>query len=193
MKEIIEQLELPYIESRVSEFDYSIINIRDDKLVFFVEILDITQLHHFISLLPEAKETLLTIVRNQRPNAFTSVTLPAFLWDLYVVALHDINKSERFDETDITMLERDKFVARKIIVEYPSQEEAVIKINQQLCPEKELDILLAEYQENQTWKESLITQVYESIEPDQEFTVQRNVEQIIGYLNKIDSVRNAIE
>ncbi|AOZ92272.1 ABC-three component system middle component 1 [Paenibacillus crassostreae] len=193
MKEIIEQLELPYIESRVSEFDYSIINIRDDKLVFFVEILDITQLHHFISLLPEAKETLLTIVRNQRPNAFTSVTLPAFLWDLYVVALHDINKSERFDETDITMLERDKFVARKIIVEYTSQEEAVIKINQQLCPEKELDILLAEYQENQTWKESLITQVYESIEPDQEFTVQRNVEQIIGYLNKIDSVRNAIE
>ncbi|MFB4330209.1 ABC-three component system middle component 1 [Paenibacillus sp. CR_12] len=193
MKEIIEQLNFPYLESRVSEFHYSVLNIRDDKLVFFVEILDIPKLHHFISLLPEAKEILLTIVRNQRPNAFTNVTLPAFLWDLYVVALHDINNSERFDETDITMLERDKFVARKIIVEYTSQEEAVIKINQQLCPEKELDILLAEYQENQTWQESLISQVYESIEPDQEFKVQRNVEQIIGYLNKIDSVRNAIE
>jgi len=193
MKEIIEQLELPYIESRVSEFDYSIINIRDDKLVFFVEILDITQLHHFISLLPEAKETLLTIVRNQRPNAFTSVTLPAFLWDLYVVALHDINISERFHDTDITMLERDRFVARKIIVEFSSQEEAVNKINQQLRPEKELDTLLAEYQQNQTWQGSLVTQVYEAIEPDQEFTDQRNVEQIIGYLDKIEIVRNANE
>lgn len=193
MKEIIEQLNFPYLESMVSEFHCSILNIRDDKLVFFVEILDIPQLHQFISLLPEAKETLLTIVRNQRPNAFTNVTLPAFLWDLYVVALHNINNSESFNETDITMLERDKFVARKIIVEYSSQEEAVIKINQQLFPEKELDNLLAEYQENQTWQESLINQVYDAIEPDPEFTDKRNVEQIIGYLNKIDSVRNAIE
>ncbi|MCI3922676.1 hypothetical protein MO973_20805 [Paenibacillus sp. TRM 82003] len=193
MKEIIEQLNFPYLESRVGEFQYSIINIRDDKLVFFVEILEVPQLHQFISLLPEAKETLLTIVRNQRPNAFTNVTLPAYLWDLYVVALHDINNGERFHEIDITMLERDRFVARKIIVEYSSQEEALNKITQQLCPEKELDILLAEYQENQTWQESLITQVYEATELEQEFTDQRNVNNIIGYLNKIDSVRNAIE
>lgn len=193
MREIIEQLNLPYLETKVSEFDYSIINIGDDKLVFFVEIMDILQLHQFISLLPEAKEILLTIVRNQRPNAFTNVKLPAFLWDLYVVALHDINKSERFHDIDITMIERDRFVARKIIVEFSSQEEAVSKINHQLRPEKELDILLAEYQQNQTWQDSLITEIYEAIQPDQEFAMQRNIEQIIGYLDKIDGVKNSIE
>ncbi|MBW7476681.1 hypothetical protein K0T92_18340 [Paenibacillus oenotherae] len=193
MKEIIEKLDLPFVESKVSECDFSIINIRDDKLVFIVEILEINQLHDFVSLLPEAKEKLLTVVRNQSRNAFTNVSLPAFLWDLYVVALHDINKSEPFDETEITMIERDRFVARKIIVEFSSQEEAIKLINQQLRPEKDLDILLAEYEQDKTWQDSLITQVYETVEPDQEFIVQRSVNQIIGYLDKIESVKNANE
>lgn len=189
MKEIIERVGFDFTESEIGTFNYFFMNIRDDKLVFFIEVTDIDQVKSFVTLLPEQKQRMLGLVKNKNLNGFTNVTLPAFLWDLYIVAMHDLRKSQPFDDVEVSKLERDRFLARKVIVEYEDDEDALQSIRHQLLPEVELDLLLTENNQEPDATQQMVNAILERLGPSEQiFGGKLDLASIEAYLKRIVAV-----
>lgn len=186
MKDILRKVGYEFTEHEIGPFHCYFMNIRDDKLVFFVEVEDIEQVEAFVTILPELKQDILGLVKNRKLSEFSNVTLPAFLWDLYVVAMHDVRESTPFDEIEVSRWERDRFLARKVIVEYESDDIALQSIVHQLLPELDLDLLLSENNQEPDAVQQMIGEIIERIElPNQEPGINHNYQSIESYLRKM--------
>ncbi|MDO3679731.1 ABC-three component system middle component 1 [Paenibacillus ehimensis] len=144
MIELLSSLGLQAVEMDHYEYTFYVTCIRDDKIVFFLPTDEISQVLDFVSIIPDVRERFFDLVHNKE-ILHTHITLPAFLWDLYVVAVHDNQQRPAFDEMAVNQLERDRFVARKIVIEYKSEDDLQHQIVHHLLPERELDAVLTEH------------------------------------------------
>lgn len=143
MKWVLEKLELPAFEMTFFEYDFYFTSVRDDKIVFLFFCDNIERVWEFTNAILDMREEVFKIVRN-KSEVKTRIPIPAFLWDLYVVAVHDLTSSPPFDKLKIDQIERDRFIARKIIIEYNDESELLEKFTWCIRPEIELDRLLME-------------------------------------------------
>lgn len=164
MNKIIEKLE---IKDSIIEFKHPKVEstfkcliVNKEKIVFLTEVEKINDIKEYTLILPTLKDEILKRLCNTNENKYVTregnlesndevVTIPAFLWDLYVVAFYNVGNRELFDVSSIEEIKRDSFIARKIFIEYD---------------EKNLDSLKKEF-ENTIYPHSLIRDSLNEIKP----------------------------
>jgi hypothetical protein len=191
MKHLLSELGFRYVTGEIGPFTYFFVNIRDDKLVFILEINSLDQIREFVSLLHELRHKIFQSVKNQEPNGFTRVTLPGFLWDLYVIGMHDVSENPLFNQHDVTQLERDRFLARKIIIEFTDDNDAKQQLINQLLPEVVLDQILDQQETNIDELQQMSQKILQEVILDDDVRGQNpGIKEIISYLDKIINQEN---
>lgn len=59
-------------------------------------------------------------------NIYSKVNLMAILWDLYIIGIHLLDNDKKYLQEEISKVEKDKFAARKIIIE-DSDEDRIVQ------------------------------------------------------------------
>lgn len=143
MKKLLDQEYYTYKDEE-GELNYFIAN--KDKIVFLLPIHDLEEIKEIVLKISEIKrEIIKNINLNQSKllvdkegelvNIKKNITIPAFLWDLYVVGIHDISIEPKFDLYEMEKVKRDNFIARKIIIEYKNLDELSNKLKEEIFPE----------------------------------------------------------
>lgn len=185
MKTILEKLDLPIFEMSLFGFEFVITSVRDDKIVFLLSCNNLERVWEFTNTIPDMKDEILKVVRNTEAVQ-SRITIPAFLWDLYVVVLHDLTDSPPFDELEINRIERDRFIARKIIIEYKDETDLLQKFIWNIRPEIELDRILTESgPELDELKNA--QQILENVEGIETLKEEAQYKNIINYLIDIQN------
>ncbi|WP_135557114.1 ABC-three component system middle component 1 [Paenibacillus cymbidii] len=132
-------------------------NFNNDKVLIIQEIVDVEELKDTVYKLPQLREKLSSKISNEE-NLFVvpELHLSKFLWDLYVIGLHLVqNEDDKFDPLIVSKIQRNRFVARKIIIEYQTTEDLIHKFNQLVLPERALNQVLENYKSEQVSYEPL--------------------------------------
>lgn len=151
--------------------DAFVCNLNQDKILIIKQVTTLQEVEELVYTLPQLKEKLRESINNaQNLEEVEDLNLSKFLWDMYVIGLHQVTQeNNKFNEIDVAKLQRNRFVARKIIIEYKTEEELKKQFNQLVLPERTLNYLLkayvnqeAEYQPKEI--EELLKQIDEIIE-----------------------------
>jgi hypothetical protein len=123
-------------------------NLNKDKILILKKIEALDEIDDLVYMMPSFKESLRTRINNEKNTAFVteSINLSKFLWDLYIIGLHEYSTDEeKFNEYEVAKLQRSRFVARKIIIEYKDDNDLIKQFDQLVLPERALDNVLQVY------------------------------------------------
>ncbi|WP_090738584.1 ABC-three component system middle component 1 [Paenibacillus sp. Mc5Re-14] len=122
-------------------------NLNKDKVLVITKISSLEEVQELVYTLPSLREKLRKKIENiENTIEVADIYLSKFLWDMYVIGLHQIElDEEKFNEIEVAKLQRNRFVARKIIIEYENEEELKKKFDQLVLPERALNELLGTY------------------------------------------------
>ena len=128
--------------------DTLVCNLNQDKILIIKKINKLDEIDELVYTLPQIKGRLQERMANKKniSEVKSSIPLSKFLWDLYIIGLHEYgSEQEKFNEFEVAKLQRNRFIARKIIIEYISQQELISQFNQLVQPERALDEILKSY------------------------------------------------
>ncbi|OXM13300.1 hypothetical protein [Paenibacillus herberti] len=147
MEQLAKLLELNDIHMFEELNDAFVCNLNQDKVLIIKKITTLQEVQDLVYTLPRLKEKLREkIINIQNTEEVEDLNLSKFLWDMYVIGLHHIEQEEeRFNEIDVAKFQRNRFVARKIIIEYINDEELMNQFNQIVLPERTLNKILETY------------------------------------------------
>jgi hypothetical protein len=124
--------------------DCYICNVDGDKIILLLEIDSLDTIKMVTHSIPELKELIYNATDNPHNKEAVDqerIPLAKFLWDLYVIGLHRISLERTpFDQLDISQLERDRYAARKLVIEYENDEELEGHLTRIIYPHRELDL-----------------------------------------------------
>lgn len=133
------------------EFDFTeeitcyIYNFENDKLIIAFNTDKIDNIKTINNLIPKFKTKLQEFIKN--PNNIMAadnknIPLSQFLWDLYLVCFYELGPEtgEKFEQK-ISDYERDRYVARKIIIKYREISEIKKQYEKIVFPNNYLDRL----------------------------------------------------
>lgn len=135
------------IEMDGKEYRFAVIN--NDKVVFFVSVETPEDIMIFNNKLPSLKGNLKLAINeflSKKSKSYEDIRIdiPSFLWDLYIVGLHQISKDEdRFDNLEVNKIRHDHFIARKIIIEYKNEDDLEEELIKNIFPEMKLNKIVA--------------------------------------------------
>ncbi len=120
--------------------------IIDDKIVLVMEFDKLEEINEYMVGIPMMVEYVLKSIyskKNENVKLYNT-SIPAFLWDLYIVAVHKLSTEESLDKQQINELEADKFIAKKIIIVYKEDDELFKEFIKNMYPNVYLDRLIEE-------------------------------------------------
>jgi len=122
-----------------------------DKIVICVEIESIEQLTDIMYALPgkvnEIKQ-LFQELEEKHPK-IGEIKLAQYLWDLYLIGVYKHN-NQPLDSVKVAQIERDRFVARKIVLQYTTEKDLYDKLEAVILPHYMLDIQIQKLGETAT-------------------------------------------
>lgn len=147
MEQFVTLLELTDIYMFEEIKDAVVCNLNKDKVLVIKKVSTLLEIQEIVYMLPKLKEQIRGRIANDANKAeVENLHLSKFLWDMYVIGLHQINnESEKFNEIEVAKLQRNRFVARKMIIEYSTNDELRTQFNQFVLPERTLNLLLDSY------------------------------------------------
>ncbi|PJI06544.1 MULTISPECIES: hypothetical protein [Clostridium] len=78
-----------------------------------------------------------------KKNIFSDINLMAILWELYIVGIHLLDdKNTKYRQEEISKVEKDKFIARKIIIENSDKTKIIQELIDILEPSKKLEEII---------------------------------------------------
>ncbi|MCA0992753.1 ABC-three component system middle component 1 [Guptibacillus hwajinpoensis] len=139
-----------------------ICNLDKDKILIICSINKLKDIDTVINRLPGLRKKLMEQINNKSNRDLVhneKIPMSKFLWDLYVIGIHKVESEDKvFKSASISEYERDRFIARKIIIQYEHLDELKDKFNHLIFPERILNTFTT--MENEDDEESLD---YESI------------------------------
>ncbi|APH22402.1 hypothetical protein FDF15_06035 [Clostridium botulinum] len=116
-----------------------------DKIIFITSINKLEEVDLLTIKLSELKNEIFKSLLNEDQLHYVNesgqvikekkkMTMPAFLWDLYIVGLHNIKDNKSFKINEVERVKRDKFIARKIIIEYKDLKDLKTKFTENVFP-----------------------------------------------------------
>jgi len=153
MERLITILQLSDVYSFEEINEAIVCNLNQDKVLIIKIINSLDEVNELATSLPSLKEKIRERMVNEKnmTGIKEDVRLSKFLWDMYIVGLHEYSCAEdKFNEFDVARFQRDRFVARKIIIEYTSDEDLLNQFNQLVLPERSLDEVLNSFTSQET-------------------------------------------
>lgn len=131
-----------------------ICNLDKDKILIICLVSALDEIRDIVTKLPSIRSKIMLQMNNPKNMEHVEnekIPISKFLWDMYIVALHQYeDEASLFKPADIAKYERDRFVARKIIIQYEHIEELKEKFTRVLFPERVLDrFSIIDNQENE--------------------------------------------
>lgn len=120
----------------------TICNLDNDKILIISPIEKLQDIPVIVNRLPGLRKKIMQKINNLKNVEYVQtekIPMSKFLWDMYVVALHKIDDVAKFNAAEIAEYERDRFVARKIIIQYEHLTELQQKFNELIFPERILN------------------------------------------------------
>ena len=118
-------------------------NLNEDKILIITQIEKLDDINELINRIPSVRNKIIQRINNSKNLEFVEskkIPMSKFLWDLYIIALHKLtNTLERFPAESISRYERDRFIARKIIIQYDHEKELCKEFRRLVFPHRELD------------------------------------------------------
>lgn len=87
-----------------------------------------------------SKEDLILVKKN--------LDLKAFLWDLYIINIRISDKKDFFSNEIISQVQREKLIARRIILQEETIEEVLFKLIDEFSPTDKLNAIVLKYRED---------------------------------------------
>lgn len=120
-----------------------ICNLDKDKILVICSVKALKDIDEVINRLPGLRKQLMEKINNENNKALVQnekIPMSKFLWDMYVIGLHKIESvDEIFKSVNVSEYERDRFIARKIIIQYEHLEELKRKFDHFVFPERILN------------------------------------------------------
>ncbi|MDQ1233392.1 hypothetical protein QE450_000890 [Paenibacillus sp. SORGH_AS306] len=153
--------------------DAIVCNLNQDKIIIIVDIKTLEELMETVYLIPQLRTKIEKEMKNMdNKMQADDIHLSKFLWDIYVVGLHYIKSDEdKFNEVEIAKIHQNRFIARKIIIEYKEEEELKTQFDNLVVPERVLNTLLHNYSsDNEIYNKdevnNLLIQIKDILETD---------------------------
>ncbi|RHW65280.1 hypothetical protein DZC34_10440 [Clostridium botulinum] len=77
-----------------------------------------------------------------------SLDLKAFLWDLYIISIRISDENDFFPNEVISQLQREKLIARRIIIQEETIEEALVKLTEEFSSTDKLNTIVLKYKKD---------------------------------------------
>lgn len=77
-----------------------------------------------------------------------SLDLKAFLWDLYIISIRISDENDFFPNEVISQLQREKLIARRIIIQEETIEEALVKLTEEFSSTDKLNTIFLKYKKD---------------------------------------------
>jgi len=145
LKEILKYLGVnDYVEKNFTEeIKCYIYNFENDKLIVAFNTDKIDSIKTINNLIPKFKSSIQQLIKNPiniKEVDSKNIPLSQFLWDLYLVCFYKIgpNTGEMIEQK-ISDYERDRYVARKIIIKYKENKDIKDRYEKMLFPSNYLD------------------------------------------------------
>ncbi|MEK3885681.1 hypothetical protein [Paenibacillus sp. PL2-23] len=131
-----------------------ICNLNEDKILIIIRIEQLDEINKLVNHIPSVRNKIIHEINNEKNLEYVEgnkIPMAKFLWDLYIIALHNVIKPEsKFPSEVLSRYERDRFIARKIIIQYEHEQELIDEFRRVVFPHKELDrISLLDTYENE--------------------------------------------
>jgi len=143
MDNLLRELGLPNFTTLEELPSCRICNLDEDKILIVTFIEELNEIPNIVHKLPSLRQTIMNRINNPKNKEHVQndrIPMSKFLWDMYIVALHKIeNNGSGFKLGEMAEYERDRFVARKIIIEFAHKSELQEKFNKLIFPERVLD------------------------------------------------------
>ncbi|HDR4699677.1 hypothetical protein [Bacillus paranthracis] len=122
-----------------------------DKIIIAFMMDDIKEIEKVVYSVPDLKNVIEKDIKEEGDKKTEEeISLPTFLWDIYIVGFYNLSINKRLDVSEISKVHRDRYIARKIIIEYENETELIQKYNQIIDPQVYLNEL---YSRNSEEKE----------------------------------------
>ncbi|QNK88100.1 hypothetical protein H7992_23665 [Sporosarcina sp. resist] len=163
MEDILRSLELSNSLTFEDLPNCRICNLDKDKILIISCVEDLHEIQNIVNRLPGLRQKIMNEINNRKNIEHVQtekIPMSKFLWDMYIVVLHKINDIDsKFESAEIAEYERDRFVARKIIIEYEHISELQKKFNELLFPERILnDFPMIEFEDDESENDYLTIQ-----------------------------------
>lgn len=119
-----------------------IYNLEGDKILILASIKKTDELDYITNKIPNFRKKIMERMQNQKNKEEVEndkIPISKFLWDMYIIAFFKVIKGEEINITEVSKYERDRFVARKIIIQYRDLSEIKYKFDKIIFPEYELN------------------------------------------------------
>ncbi len=120
-----------------------ICNLDKDKILIICSITSLNDIDVVINRLPGLRKKIMAEINNKNNIAFVQnekIPMSKFLWDMYVIGIHQVDaENKAFKSESISAYERDRFIARKIVIEYEHSDELKQKFDHYVFPERILN------------------------------------------------------
>lgn len=143
LKELLQQLEIEnyfYFEELRGAY---VCNLNEDKILIIVKIDQLDEINELVNRIPSIRNKIIREINNEKNLeivADNKIPMSKFLWDLYLIGLHEvINPESKFPLEMVSRYERDRFIARKIIIQYEHEQELIEDFRKVVFPHKILD------------------------------------------------------
>lgn len=138
-----------------------------DKIMICVEIESIEQLTDIMYTLPNKVDEIKQFFKELEENhpKIGKVQLAQYLWDLYLVGVYKCD-SQPLDQVKVAQIERDRFVARKIVLQYTTEKDLYDKLEAIILPHYMLDMQIKKLGEMATLNLNEVTKDLEYIQEE---------------------------
>lgn len=144
-------IEFKYRADEEAKLSYLVKNSKD-RVIIIVEIEEVEELLAYTKKLPQSGDTIRTFMKEIGDDNVVGeqkITLAQYLWDLYIVGVYS-NKEKKLDPVKVSQIERDRFIARKLFVEYCDEQELLAQLYEIIYPHKALDFKIKQLGESTT-------------------------------------------
>ncbi|SGI68475.1 Uncharacterised protein [Mycobacterium tuberculosis] len=169
------------------DFECYLTNANQDKIIMCVEVNSPDDMLALTNFIPHKGKEISEVLSTTKDKDEVDYRIPIsrFLWDLYLVGLHKVNETGFFDSVKVSDVQRDRFVARKIIIEYISEEELYAKFQNTIFPHIELDECISKIEKI---NEELVSEIIKDVKISDKEQLDT-----LDVFNYVDQVVKALE
>lgn len=144
-------IEFKYQADEEVKLGYLVKNLKD-RVIIIVEIEEAEELLTYTKKLPQSGDTIRAFMKEIGDDNLVGdqkITLAQYLWDLYVIGVYS-NKEKNLNPVKVSQIERNRFIARKLFVEYSDEQELLVQLYEIIYPHKALDLKIKDLGESTT-------------------------------------------
>lgn len=143
MEELLRLLEVESYQHFAELKGAYVCNLNEDKILIIIKIEQLDEINELVNRIPSVRNKIIREINNEKNLEYVEgnkIPMAKFLWDLYIIAMHKvINPESKFSSEILSRFERDRFIARKIIIQYEHEQELVDEFRRVVFPHKDLD------------------------------------------------------